>query len=492
MSDQILRAALSYAERGWRVVPLLPRGKRPAIDAWQDNATTDEDTIVAWWEANPSYNVGIALGEQSGIVDIEYDTDQGRETASRLFAETYTPSFASGSRSVHRLFRWSSDLPQTAVIKDLRGLEIRIGGGGKGAQSVFPPSVHPNGPTYQWDRGMSPDDVEIATIPDSVLALIVNDPEGKSLEHIHKSKGSDWWESIINGVGDGERNQTLTSMVGAWLRALSDEAFHERNTVRMILLNATAFGRRCNPPIDQKEIERTFQSVLRLETNRRASEEAFSIVKPSVTAQAAEGATTAPPDEGWWLVIVKSDPPRYELHSPDFSLADGSKIVLSAEQMASPGAIRVEALKQARCGLPASFSKKWNKKGGLYEMLVSSAETVEAPPEEKRHAVVAEMILGEIDKAKILEEGDNPSTRGASMMPNGNVVFVFSEVMRRLCMMPEAPTRAEMSKVLKMGSCDKPKWVGRTRFICVTPTSVKSLRKLAGSNPDSESHESPL
>lgn len=492
MSDQFLQAALSYAERGWRVVPLLPRGKRPAIDAWQDNATTDEDTIAAWWEANPSYNVGIALGEASGIVDIEYDSDLGRETAARLFAETYTPTFASGSRSVHRLFQWSPDLPQTAVIKDLRGLEIRIGGGGKGAQSVFPPSVHPDGPVYQWHRGMAPDDVEIAEIPESVLALIVNDPEGKSLEQTHKSKGSDWWESIINGVGDGERNQTLTSMVGAWLRSLSEEAFNNRDTVRMILLNATAFGRRCNPPVDEKEIERTFKSVLRLETNRRATDSAAEIVRPSVSIQAKDGTDPKHDTGDWRLIIVESDPPRYELYSPFFKHAPDGKIILSAEQMANPSSIKVEALKQAKCGLPASFSKEWTKKGGLFELLVSASEAIDAPPEEKRHAVVAEILVERIGKPKILEDGDQPTKTGVFMLPNGNTVFAFSEIIRRISTMPEAPTRQEVSRVLKMAGAVKPYWVGNNRLFQLTPASVKMLRQLAGHRDDSQPHEPPL
>lgn len=39
-----LAAALTYAARGLRVLPILPGAKRPPMAAWQDAATTDPDT----------------------------------------------------------------------------------------------------------------------------------------------------------------------------------------------------------------------------------------------------------------------------------------------------------------------------------------------------------------------------------------------------------------------------------------------------------------
>ncbi|MBP7597086.1 MAG: bifunctional DNA primase/polymerase, partial [Candidatus Microthrix sp.] len=34
--DPTLEAALTYAARGWRVLPIKPGTKRPPIQAWQD------------------------------------------------------------------------------------------------------------------------------------------------------------------------------------------------------------------------------------------------------------------------------------------------------------------------------------------------------------------------------------------------------------------------------------------------------------------------
>lgn len=80
-------AALRAAERGWRVFPLRPGNKRPALHGeqacqglgdcasghrkWEDRATTDPDRIQRAWSERP-FNVGIATGP-SGLVVVDLD-----------------------------------------------------------------------------------------------------------------------------------------------------------------------------------------------------------------------------------------------------------------------------------------------------------------------------------------------------------------------------------------------------------------------------------
>src|SRR5436309_714656 len=66
---RFLAAALEYAARGWRVHPLVPRDKKPLLDAWPDKATTDAATIISWWTRWPDANVGLVPGAKSaGLV----------------------------------------------------------------------------------------------------------------------------------------------------------------------------------------------------------------------------------------------------------------------------------------------------------------------------------------------------------------------------------------------------------------------------------------
>ncbi|WP_438870778.1 bifunctional DNA primase/polymerase [Paractinoplanes ovalisporus] len=78
-SNDFLTAALSAAARGWHVFPLRPDDKRPAIDRWEQRATTDPDRIRRCWTAGP-YNVGIACGP-SGLVVADFDARKTGQTA---------------------------------------------------------------------------------------------------------------------------------------------------------------------------------------------------------------------------------------------------------------------------------------------------------------------------------------------------------------------------------------------------------------------------
>eukprot|EP00456_Euglypha_rotunda_P088542 TRINITY_DN907_c0_g1_i6.p1 TRINITY_DN907_c0_g1~~TRINITY_DN907_c0_g1_i6.p1 ORF type:complete len:167 (+),score=29.29 TRINITY_DN907_c0_g1_i6:1411-1911(+) len=61
-SLEVPNAAIEYAERGWRVVPLHGHDKRPRVKAWQNAATDDAEVIEGWWQRWPDSNVGIVLG----------------------------------------------------------------------------------------------------------------------------------------------------------------------------------------------------------------------------------------------------------------------------------------------------------------------------------------------------------------------------------------------------------------------------------------------
>ena len=180
--------ALKFAELGIKVFPVhgivdgkctcgshpckKSPGKHPAVfEKWQEVATTDESQIRKWWNENPDWNIGLLLGPESEICDIEFDDDEGEATAERLLEGIKTPSYSSG-RSVHRLFRLAADnllSDKTKLIVD--GLEIRLGCH-KAAYSVAPPSCHHSGCSYEWLAELDIESVEIAEFPESVLELI--------------------------------------------------------------------------------------------------------------------------------------------------------------------------------------------------------------------------------------------------------------------------------------------------------------------------------
>jgi hypothetical protein len=144
--DADLEALLAL---GAKIIPVCHRDKRPAGMAWPTLATDDPEQIAHWISAG---NVGLALGH-GNLIDIEYDDEAGRLAFEAMrtadgtpFSDLETPTWSS-SRGVHRLYRLHGTMPERGWVKR-GGLEIRLGG--KPAQSVLPPSIHPSGCRYTW------------------------------------------------------------------------------------------------------------------------------------------------------------------------------------------------------------------------------------------------------------------------------------------------------------------------------------------------------
>lgn len=157
--DTGLDALLGY---GAAVVKVARNAKVPVGRAWGSLATTTADVVRDWLEQG--YNVGLLCGS-GNLVDIEYDDEAGAELFRELetrdgtpLCDLATPCWSS-QRGMHYLFRLADPIPDRGWVKR-SGLEFRFGG--KPAQSVLPPSVHPTGRPYSWL--VSPSDCEPATI----------------------------------------------------------------------------------------------------------------------------------------------------------------------------------------------------------------------------------------------------------------------------------------------------------------------------------------
>ena len=152
----------SLAALGCRFVRVAHNQKRPLGNAWQHRSTTNPSDVARWLASGD--NVGLLLGPDSGVVDVEYDDDAGHEQLSDFgILDIPTPTWRS-SRGEHRLFRWEPWMPPTAVLK-AGWIELRLGG--RAAQSVLPPSRHPDGVAYEWTT--SPCEVDVAGFPAQLL-----------------------------------------------------------------------------------------------------------------------------------------------------------------------------------------------------------------------------------------------------------------------------------------------------------------------------------
>ena len=188
-----LPTALEYAARGWRIVPIRPGEKRPALTNWQNIASNDPDLITEWFTGPYSdHGIGIATGPETGIfvldVDIT-DTKAGDETLADL-EEQYgrlpeTLMSITGSGGWHLLYNYP---PHLEIRNDAGrrlgpGLDIR----GIGGQIVAPPTIHPNGNAYQWDEGCQ----TISDAPQWLLSLLTTPEPTQPPPNLSKPSDTD-------------------------------------------------------------------------------------------------------------------------------------------------------------------------------------------------------------------------------------------------------------------------------------------------------------
>lgn len=250
ISDDMRSAAHAYAARGWSVIPIEPRGKRPLV-TWLEfqERRAERDEIDAWFRHWPDANVGIVTGHVSGIVVIDVDAKHGgfeslaaiERDLGRL-PDTVIAVTGGGGR--HLYFAHPREALRNRV--GLRpGIDLRADGG----CVVAPPSVHPSGRRYAWLTGHAPDQNPVATLPPWILDLLRHPTRrGHPLEH--------WRHLVREGVDEGERNTTLASLAGHLLyRGVDPEVSLE------LMLGWNRL--RCRPPLADDEVARVVQSIAR-------------------------------------------------------------------------------------------------------------------------------------------------------------------------------------------------------------------------------------
>ena len=159
-------SALTYANRGWYVLPLhhplgsacscgkqgcSSPGKHPKTERGFLDATTDLDVIEKWWSEDPNANIGVRTGHVSGIVVLDIDAKNGGLESWRDLQDfngrVDTMTSFTGGGGLHLFF--------DAPTEDLKSTSSQIAPGvdtkAEGGYVVMPPSLHISGKRYRWE-----------------------------------------------------------------------------------------------------------------------------------------------------------------------------------------------------------------------------------------------------------------------------------------------------------------------------------------------------
>jgi hypothetical protein len=177
--NPMLATALDYIRHGWNPVPVEYKTKKPVGKKWQ-NRIIDEASAPQFFSGIT--NIGIVLGATShGLTDIDLDCAEAIAIASYILPRTGAIFGRKSKRNSHRLYYTdlAVSMENAAIAFDDpmrpgrggRIVELRVGAGGLGAQTVFPPSVHETDETLKWEENGDPASVDGHDLHQRVAAV---------------------------------------------------------------------------------------------------------------------------------------------------------------------------------------------------------------------------------------------------------------------------------------------------------------------------------
>jgi hypothetical protein len=252
-SGLLMKAALDFGRLGWSVIPIESRGKRPLV-RWQvyQHRRPAPTEINDWFRHWPDANIAVVTGVVSGVVVLDIDPRHGGDSSFQELERQHGPvtetvETRTGGGGRHLYFTHPGEILHNRV-GIATGIDLRADGG----YIVAPPSVHGSGEPYRWER--SPDVCGLASLPGWLSeSSQVQSRRGHPLTH--------WRRLLWEGVGEGERNNTIASLAGHLLWHGVDP---EVATELLLTWNAT----RCRPPLEPEEVVRTVASITRLHQQR--------------------------------------------------------------------------------------------------------------------------------------------------------------------------------------------------------------------------------
>lgn len=161
------QTAHDWRELDVYTVPLRSRSKRPKHTNWTKLRLDGEQLDRAFQKGD---NIGAILGEPSNdLTDLDLDLQEACEVAPHIMSEEHE-TFTYGhreKRESHFFYRCRGATTKKWQTKSLGTIvEIRS----TGAQSVLPPSIHPDGDRYNIDN-----DIEFKSIPKRELERLVDE-----------------------------------------------------------------------------------------------------------------------------------------------------------------------------------------------------------------------------------------------------------------------------------------------------------------------------
>jgi len=225
--------------------PLLSKTKK-SIPQWEryQQEKANKQTICDWWKKSPNANIAIVTGKISNLAVV--DVDKGANINNLTLPPT--AMVQTGGEGWHHYYKYPANKKIASKIAILPKIDIKADGG----YVIAPPSIHASGKIYRWQINL--EDCDLVDFPFDTFSQF-----SKNLDNEPRD-----WANLLKGVPDGQRNVTATSIAGKLLKHLPQNDW--QNVVWPAL---KGWNLQNNPPLDEKELWKTFQSIAKSEIQKR-------------------------------------------------------------------------------------------------------------------------------------------------------------------------------------------------------------------------------
>ena len=140
--------ATDYIDKGYSVIPDRYMGKAALIKGWTNfcEQIPTKDEINNWCNSYEKANLAVCTGKVSGIIALDLDCVDQEIIDAIQHVLPESPCAKVGSKGWTRFFKYNGEVSNSLKFNDKMIVELLS----DGKKTTIPPSVHPNGKSYEW------------------------------------------------------------------------------------------------------------------------------------------------------------------------------------------------------------------------------------------------------------------------------------------------------------------------------------------------------
>ena len=255
--NTMLSAALRYIELGLGIIAISPGSKVPVSDvelqpSGSRSPITDVETARKLWKLYPKAGVAICTGKVEGarlnITVVDFDDEESYEKLKDQIPQT---KIVKTPRGYHAYLKYMPEIKQATKFAGLYKVDTRQQGG----YVIAPPTVRGDD-KYEWIDQASPLAEWAGLIEMQNSYKPASEPRTGDTAGWDEVTQPSWVATYLSeGAPEGERN-SATARLSGYLnskRIPMDVARQLLETFRLA----------CDPPMDQRELDQTIQSIYR-------------------------------------------------------------------------------------------------------------------------------------------------------------------------------------------------------------------------------------